>query len=204
MLHMPMGNTQDRPLGPTALTLAQSRDEFVWEFQKALASLPHIKGVNNHMGSAITADVKRMQWLMQAISSYPLYFVDSRTTVQTVAARTAEARNLPNLERDVFLDHDASPAAIDDQFRRLIQLAKKQGSAVAIGHPYPSTLGYLEAVLPRLNRLGIRLISPSALLLTRRDRNTDVRQKAIMSAAILPNSDCQIVDEGQIMRVNCS
>jgi polysaccharide deacetylase 2 family uncharacterized protein YibQ len=68
------------------------------------------------------------------------------------------------LHRNVFLDNDISVAAINHQFMRLLAIARLQGSAVAIGHPYPETLTYLENMLPALPLLGIRLLPASELI----------------------------------------
>jgi len=164
MLHLPMDNNHGRPLGPGGLTFKQNRPIFEQQMAQAIAATPYVSGINNHMGSGLTASNERMQWLMQALKDYPLYFVDSRTSVDSVAARTAQTLEIPTLERDVFLDHEATPEFTEQQFNRLIKKARITGKAIAIGHPYPSTLSYLEKILPQLESLGIQLVSPSQLL----------------------------------------
>lgn len=164
MLHLPMDNRHNRPLGPGALTFKQDRPRFEQQLAAAIAETPYISGLNNHMGSGLTTSAERMQWLMQSLRQYPLYFVDSRTSVASVANNTALAQNIPSLERDVFLDHQATPEFIDQQFKRLLKKAHRNGQAIAIGHPYPSTLDYLEQALPQLEKLGVELVSPSQLL----------------------------------------
>lgn len=164
MLHLPMDNSHGRPLGPGGLTFKQERPIFEQQMAQAIAATPYVSGINNHMGSGLTTSNERMQWLMQALKEYPLYFVDSRTSVASVAARTALALKIPTLERDIFLDHEATPEFTEQQFKRLIKKARIKGSALAIGHPYPSTLDYLEKVLPQLDSLGVQLVSPSHFL----------------------------------------
>ena len=171
MLHMPMGNDHEHPLGPGALTGHLSRPVFEQRLQAALDNIPYIQGINNHMGSRLTQNSERMNWLMAALNkrraSQPLYFVDSRTSAATVAEHAAHQAGIPNLRRDVFLDHEHSLAAIDQSFKRLLMLAKTRGYATAIGHPHAMTLGYLESVLPKLDSMGIRLVSASGLMLVK-------------------------------------
>jgi len=164
MLHLPMDNSHGRPLGPGGLTFKQERPIFEQQMAQAIAATPYVSGINNHMGSGLTTSNERMQWLMQALKDYPLYFVDSRTSVASVAARTALALEIPTLKRDIFLDHEATAEFTEQQFNRLIKKARIKGNAVAIGHPYPSTLDYLEKILPQLESLGVQLVSPSHLL----------------------------------------
>ncbi|MBU2098859.1 MAG: divergent polysaccharide deacetylase family protein [Gammaproteobacteria bacterium] len=132
--------------------------------QSALADIPHIQGVNNHTGSELTAVAQPMQWLMQELKERGLYFVDSVTTSASVAAATAEQYQVPSLRRHVFLDNIQTAEAIDFEFKRALALARKQGFAVAIAHPYTETLAYLEAALPLLAEDNIKLISASAMI----------------------------------------
>lgn len=164
MLHAPMSNVSGMDLGQGGLTLQQSEEEFLDVFRRALADIPYIKGVNNHTGSELTAAVQPMQWVMQELKERDLYFVDSMTTRESVAAATAEQFFVPALRRHVFLDNIQTPEAIDLEFKRAITLAKQQGYAVAIGHPYPETLAYLESALPLLAAQHVKVVSVSAML----------------------------------------
>jgi polysaccharide deacetylase 2 family uncharacterized protein YibQ len=157
MLHAPMSNLNRLPLGPGALTTAMSEQDFRSALSAAIASTPHIRGVNNHMGSELTALRRPMEWLMQELHGRQLYFVDSRTTGLSVGASVAREYGIPALSRQVFLDNDTSPAAIAEQFRELTRRARSDGIAVAIGHPHPQTLAFLETALPRMTKLGYRL-----------------------------------------------
>lgn len=169
MLHVPMQNTRNMRLGPGALTLDMQQPVFVETLRRALKAIPYVQGINNHMGSALTQQPLPMRWTMEELQRYPLYFVDSRTTAQTVAQTTAEAHQIPNLARDVFLDHEITPEAIDREFKRLLKLARTRGTAVAIGHPHRATLDYLEKALPDLGAEGIAIASVSALWMIRND-----------------------------------
>lgn len=105
-----------------------------------------------------------MQWLMQLLRQRELYFVDSLTSADSIAARVASEQQVPNTKRQIFLDNDRQAASIDRAFRRVLEIAGEQGQAVAIGHPYPETLDYLETTLPRLAALGYRLVPVSELV----------------------------------------
>ncbi|MFE8070814.1 divergent polysaccharide deacetylase family protein [Marinobacteraceae bacterium S3BR75-40.1] len=175
MLHAPMANTIGLQLGAGALTPDMSRDQVIQVLRRSLQAIPHVRGVNNHMGSLLTQLQSQMDWVMQEVEKYPLYFVDSRTIATTVAAKTAEAHRIPTVSRDVFLDHQQTEEYIDRQFRKLIAIARLKGSAVAIGHPHPVTIDYLKKALPELDRQGIAVATVSALWRLRHD-NRDLYQ----------------------------
>lgn len=164
MLHAPMSNLSRMPLGRGALTPDLTEEEFRATLEESLAAVPHIRGVNNHTGSDLTAREQPMKWLMATLGEHQLYFVDSVTTRDSVAGDTAKNAGIPVLRRHVFLDNSNKPADIDNEFRRLLEIAAREGLAVGIGHPYPETLTYLEAVLPRLEALGYRLRYVSEML----------------------------------------
>jgi polysaccharide deacetylase 2 family uncharacterized protein YibQ len=164
MLHAPMSNLNSHPTGPGGLTPDMSRQQFLQTLSNNLEAIPHVRGVNNHMGSLMTQLRQPMDWLMTALKQQDLYFVDSRTTPLTVAKSTATKLELPSLRRDIFLDNKRQHDAIAIQFEQLITLAKKTGTAVGIGHPHPETLEYLEQVLPTLEQRGVKLILASQAL----------------------------------------
>lgn len=164
MLHLPMESLQGERLGPGSLTTDMQEQDLRATLADAIAAVPHIAGVNNHMGSLLTGDAEAMGWLMQALTGYPgLYFVDSRTTELSLAEGQAERRGLASARRDVFLDHDRDPERIQAQLQRLLTIARRRGSAIGIAHPYPETLGVLAERLPRLARQGVELVPVSTL-----------------------------------------
>lgn len=165
MLHLPMESMEPQRLGPGGLTLDMTASQFVQQFQADLDSIPYVVGVNNHMGSLLTQHPGHMQWLMQELRKRNnLYFVDSYTTKTSIAQQLANENWVPNFRRDVFLDHDRNPDIIRFHFQRLIKKAKQNGSALAIGHPFPETMAVLEQELPKLQAQGIRLLPVSQLV----------------------------------------
>ena len=170
MLHQPMESTSGKKLGPGALTLAMDEAAFRTTLNSNLASLPHVSGVNNHMGSLLTSHYQPMSWLMAELSRHDsLFFIDSRTTRQTVALNTAIDHQLPSSLRDVFLDNQPEAEQVRAQFQLLIEKARQQGTAIAIGHPYPATIAMLEAELPGLAAKGISL-RPVEQIIDRRNQ----------------------------------
>ena len=165
MLHAPMANTHHYKLGPGALTPDQSEAQLKATLRKDLAAVPHVAGINNHMGSLLTQNETAMSWVMDVVKEQNLFFVDSRTTAKSVAYATAKAHQVPTLERDVFLDHKIERAFIQDQFLKAVLIARKYGEAVVIGHPYPETIHFLQEALPALDEAGVQLISAQAMLL---------------------------------------
>ena len=161
MLHSPMSNIHNRKLGPGALTEEMDQSLFTDTVREAIASVPYVSGVNNHMGSQLTQQPEPMTWLMQELKRQNLYFIDSRTSTKTIAAKQADTHGIPHLSRHVFLDNERNETAIRQQMERLMNIADNEGIAVAIGHPYPETLQILEELLPTLPQKGFRLLKAS-------------------------------------------
>ena len=164
ILHLPMESVDQRPLDRGGLTLHMTHREFLQTLGGDLAAVPYVVGVNNHMGSLMTRHPGDMAWLMRALKRLGLFFVDSRTSRYTVAQKVAIQQGLPNTRRNVFLDDNRDPAAIRRQFRRLVSRARRDGTALAIGHPYPHTMAVLRQELGRLSRYGVRLVSVRRLI----------------------------------------
>lgn len=154
ILHMPM----DPATGPYAWHPGTPLPELAQRLDAALAKVPFAAGINNHMGSRMTSQPEPMAWLMGELQRRHLFFVDSRTSAATVAAAKAQDIGLAHVSRDVFLDDVRTVEAIAAQLHKGIDLARKQGSAVLIGHPYPQTLEVLERELPRLKSQGVEWI----------------------------------------------
>ncbi|WEK31368.1 MAG: divergent polysaccharide deacetylase family protein [Candidatus Pseudomonas phytovorans] len=163
ILHMPM----DPATGPYAWHPGIAIEELARRLDAALLKVPYAAGINNHMGSRMTAQREPMAWLMGELQRRHLFFVDSRTSAATVAAAEAQAQDLAHVSRDVFLDDVRTTEAINAQLQQGIAVARKQGSAVLIGHPYPQTLEVLERELPKLKGQGIELIRLKQMIAVR-------------------------------------
>jgi polysaccharide deacetylase 2 family uncharacterized protein YibQ len=158
LLHVPMEPEGGQNPGPHALTTGQTREEFDHQLSWALDRFEGYVGVNNHMGSRVTASTERMSWLFEELDRRGLMFVDSRTTKNTVAPVLAAHFGLPFAERDIFLDNEFGAEAVGAQLRALESEARKQGYAVGIGHPHRGTIAALKAWLPTLAAKGMVLV----------------------------------------------
>ncbi|MGH1374220.1 MAG: divergent polysaccharide deacetylase family protein [Cellvibrionaceae bacterium] len=166
MVHAPMSNLQQLPLDTGGLTETMSQQEFVNTLYQNLDSIPHSQGLNNHMGSHLTQLQQPMQWLMETLARESLFFIDSRTSPESIAWETAQRYQVPTRKRDVFLDNHRTQEAIGEQFDELLRIAKRRGNAIAIGHPYPETINFLAGVIPSLHQLGVELVPVSDLIPT--------------------------------------
>jgi len=154
MLHQPM-EPKEYPHtnpGPGALLSAMTPDQRIRQLIRNIDSIPFVVGVNNHMGSRMTADADQMRQIFSVLKKRGLFFVDSRTTPETLCRPSAVLLQLPFADRDVFLDHRQDRRFIQQQMRELMRIAGQYGAAVGIGHPYPMTLAVLEEQLPALKR----------------------------------------------------
>lgn len=165
LLHLPMEPAAaEKDPGPGALRLGMTPEQLRQSTLAALQAVPGAAGVNNHMGSGLSADEPSMTTILGVLSSRGLFFLDSRTSAQSVGYRVASRLGLPAAERQVFLDPDPSPEAIRAQFHRLLGLARTRGAAVAIGHPLPETLAVLAEEVPKARDLGYEFVPVSYLL----------------------------------------
>ncbi|MGE7963758.1 divergent polysaccharide deacetylase family protein [Pseudomonas sp. NPDC089918] len=173
ILHMPMAPAT----GPFAWHPELPIEELEKRLNAAFKAVPYTAGINNHMGSRMTSQQPAMAWLMADLQRRHKLFVDSRTSAQTVAAAEAQKIGLASVSRDVFLDDEPTETAIFTQLQTAISLARKQGSAVMIGHPYPQTLAVLERELPKLKAQGIDWIDIQQMISVRGNRATAAHGK---------------------------
>lgn len=160
MLHQPMANHSAFPLGALGLTTDMPASERQQVLTQALASIPYVQGFNNHLGSLLTEDAQAMDALFGQ-RRQPWYFVDSVTTPHSAAYERAVAHGWPATKRDVFLDHEATVAFVSQQMLLATEIMERRGHALVIGHPYDSTLSYLELALPILQESGVQLLPVS-------------------------------------------
>ncbi len=166
MLHLPMepqGYPKVKP-GQGALLLAMNDQSVIKALHDALESTPHVVGVNNHMGSRFTEKASRMKVVIEEIGHKGLFFLDSATSLKSVGDQVARELRVAHARRDVFLDHTPTEAAVKAQLKLLIQKARLQGSAVAIGHPHGVTLRVLQGSEELLRREGIEVVSAGDLV----------------------------------------
>ena len=162
MLHLPMEpQGGDVDPGPNALLVSLAPAEVAARLETNLGTFEAYVGVNNHMGSRFTEDRPGMLAVLTELQRRGLLFVDSRTSGKSVGLDVARQLKMPAVGRDVFLDHDPAPAAIRAQLNRLEAAARRNGSAIAIGHPHDTTIEALAEWLPTLMGKGFELVPVS-------------------------------------------
>ena len=154
MLHQPMEPNEYPKVnpGPGVLLSAMSPDEIIDQLNANLDAIPEIKGVNNHMGSKMTANAPQMRQIFSVLKKRGLYFVDSRTTRDSMCKMSASLLQVSFAERDVFIDHRHTSDFIRKQLKELVRIANKQGFAVGIAHPHISTYEVLQETLPEIRK----------------------------------------------------
>ncbi|MCG6976437.1 MAG: divergent polysaccharide deacetylase family protein [Acidiferrobacterales bacterium] len=167
ILHMPM-EPMDRKelLAPIGLKTDMDKDRIAQSLETGFESVPHAVAINNHMGSQYTSDAEAMDRLMSVIHEQKpeIFFVDSLTTPKSKVSDEATAYGIPSLARDIFLDNERDETAIEQQFDKLVAIARQRGYAIAIGHPYQETLAVLQRRLASLSDGDVRLIPLTMLV----------------------------------------
>ena len=164
MLHLPMEPAGHEWPGPNALLSSLTPPDMASRLRAQLLSFGGFVGINNHMGSLLTAERGPMALVMAELRARGLLFLDSRTTAQSVAAAEARRAGVAHAVRDVFLDNETSLAAIRRQLAVTEQIARRRGSAVAIGHPHDATIEALRGWLPTLEQRGFVLVPISTIV----------------------------------------
>jgi len=167
ILHLPLEPIQENGANGRGSGFINSRmtAEAVKATLKAdLDHVPHIKGVNNHMGSLITTNEPIMRIILEGLKDHGLYFVDSRTTGESIAYKIAQELRIPSAFRHIFLDNDLQEDAIKKQLIKLFRHAQKNGFAVAIGHPYAETLSVLKKHLALMEKYHCQAVTVSQIV----------------------------------------
>jgi polysaccharide deacetylase 2 family uncharacterized protein YibQ len=165
LCHLPMeplGFPRVSP-GPGAVLTSMSDREIATATLANVQAIPQARGVNNHMGSRATTDRRVMNSVMGALPK-GMYFIDSRTTGNSLAGKVAHEMNIRTASRNVFLDDVRSEAAIRRQLAELATTAETHGHAVGIGHMFPETVRVLNAEAPLLRGRGFRFVRASSVV----------------------------------------
>lgn len=165
-LHLPM-EPLDYPKefpGKGAIMANMPAEEIRQTIEYNLQTVPFVAGVNNHMGSRLTANSGEMHVVLQHLQERGLFFLDSRTTGRSVAYSLAQQMELKSAKRHIFLDNEASLHAVKSQLMKLASLAEQGQPAIAIGHPKEATLRALAEMLPEFKRRGITIVRVSQLM----------------------------------------
>jgi polysaccharide deacetylase 2 family uncharacterized protein YibQ len=164
MLHLPMETLSGMNPGPGKVTTEMDDAAITAQVERDLRDVDLARGVNNHEGSKATADPRVMNAVMAVLAQRGRFFIDSKTNGASVAENIAAQHGVATAGRDVFLDNRASVAYTEMQLRAAAAIAKRDGSAIAIGHPRPTTLAAVRALIPELRADGITFAFASDLV----------------------------------------
>ena len=151
-------------VAPDVLTVQMSSGEIKQNFEQMLTKFPNIKGVNNHMGSLFTEQADKLAPIMEILGRRGLYFLDSKTSSHSVAEQVAASHQVAYAHRHVFLDNVNEVEYVNRQLALTERIAKRNGYAVAIGHPKSATYQALKAWLPGLAEKHIKLLPLSEVI----------------------------------------
>ena len=166
MLHLPLepqNNTDEYP--PDYIIKTSMGDKKMERIvNNVLDRMPHIVGVNNHMGSKATEDERTMAIVFTQLKKRGLFFVDSKVTAKSICWPLARKMGIPFTQRDIFLDNKNDREHITEQLNQLVQKAQKRGVAVAIGHDRELTLQVLKENIPLLKAQGYKIVTVKELI----------------------------------------
>jgi polysaccharide deacetylase 2 family uncharacterized protein YibQ len=171
ILHVPMEPEGSVDPGPNALLTRLSADENVSRLNWALSRIEGYSGINNHEGSKFTADRAALVPVMEQLAQRHVFYLDSRTTPDTVAVPLARAFGVPSAGRDVFLDDVQTADAINAQLAQAEKLASQQGVLIAIGHPHAATMDVLTKWAASISSRGYELIAASEAIRKKTERD---------------------------------
>ena len=165
MLHLPMEpESPTAHPGPGAITTEMTDEQIKAQVSADIASLPALPGANNHMGSKASSDERVMRDVVGVLKQDNMFFIDSLTAQTSVGAQSAREAGVLTAERDVFLDNQATVPYIAGQIAQLEEVARKKGTAIAIGHPNPETAQALEEMVPQLQSAGFVFVTAQSLV----------------------------------------
>ncbi|MFZ7136501.1 divergent polysaccharide deacetylase family protein [Avibacterium avium] len=162
LIHLPMQPMGSHKIEAGGLSLGMSQQTVREKVQSAKKTVSAAIGLNNHMGSAATADQDLMTKLMIALQEQHLFFLDSRTIGRSVASKTAKQQGVKALDRHIFLDDSDAFADVQRQFQQAIAYARKHDTAIVIGHPRKNTVAVLQNGLRTLPK-DIQLVNMGSL-----------------------------------------
>jgi len=165
LLHLPMEphNSNVNP-GQGAIFTTMSEEEIINKVTSNLLNLPNVDGINNHMGSKLTENEEIMRIILSEIKQRGMFFVDSVTSPNSVGYRLSKEMGIKTAYRSVFLDNEKDIDYIRNQVKLLKEYAIRNGSAIAIGHPYCYTLEVLDEMDYLLQSEGIEIVKLETLL----------------------------------------
>ncbi len=162
LLHLPMEPLSYPRVSPGtgALLTTMNSEEIIKQIRDGLSILPHVSGVNNHMGSKFTQDASRMKIVMEELKKQGLYFVDSKTSSRSRGGEIAAQTGIRFAERNFFIDHEPGYKAATAILNKASRQSRPDGRpTLLIGHPHADTIRAIEDILPQWKHEGVRIVS---------------------------------------------
>jgi len=144
MIHLPLQASSSKYEEENTLYINHSIEKIDERIKNLKALYPKAVFINNHTGSKFTSNQVAMDKLFQVLKKYNYTFIDSRTTAKSVATKSSKKYGVKMFSRNIFLDNKKDKNYIQKQLKKAIKAAKKNGMAIAIGHPYGITFKTLK------------------------------------------------------------
>lgn len=165
ILHLPMEPRTEQPEDVTWIATGMSGPEIVGHVKRYLDATPGVAGVNNHLGSLATEDGRVMEAALSVVKGRKLFYLDSLTSEKSIAYTMAKQMGIPTARNDIFLDADTEDAdVVEQRLLSLIDLARRRGHAIGIGHPKRWTYEAIARNVDRLKASGVELVLLSELV----------------------------------------
>jgi len=166
ILHLPMepwGYPQIQP-GEGVLLGDMNERKLLRQLSRDIEAVPYITGVSSHMGSRLMEEPEKIKVIFSELKRRGLFFLDSRTTPQTVGLQVAQSVGLKAMERSIFIDNSSAAEDIKRQLEQLMEVSRSKGKAIGIGHPHPLTLKSIKEMIPKMKEKGIEIVPLSEVM----------------------------------------
>ena len=166
MLHLPMEPQESErySLEKDTVLTGMDKTEIQAILHHGLTQIPHVRGVNNHMGSKATEDLRVMKAVMEILKKEGLYYVDSHTSIHSMGPQAARQTGVAFASNDRFIDPEKDLEAIKKAIRLAVKKARQEGKAVAIGHPHSLTARAIREMIPEIEGAGVKMVFVSEVV----------------------------------------
>ena len=160
ILHQPMEAVGGQNPGPGAIYSDMSEAEIRAVLSRNIAEVGPVTGMNNHQGSKITTDREIMKIVLDFCNENNIYYLDSRTTAETVVPDVARELGRTIAERNVFIDNEQDKDSMLYYFSTGITRVQRYGSVIMIGHVWsPQLASLLDEQLSMLINQGYTIMT---------------------------------------------
>ncbi len=159
MLHLPMEpKNKGEPMEPHTIMTTMTEGDILNYLDEAIASVPYLEGVNNHMGSSATSDARVMKIVFKRLKFKNLFFIDSRVASSSVSEKISKEVGIRFATRDVFIDNENQLEPIKKQLEKAKRIALSHGEAIVIGHDRKWTVQAIKEMVPVFEKAGVKFV----------------------------------------------